>query len=115
MRDLMSHIPAILEPLGLPIIFNGYPTGSEKPNQFITFLEISAKPIFEVGGDELEIERIIQINVWSNSNYHQLAENIKRLMGSAGYERTLEYDEPNITGESHSNRVLRFVFFDEKL
>jgi len=113
MRDLMNHIPAILEPLGLPIIFNGNPTGSEKPSQFITFLELSAKPIFEVDGDELEIERIIQINVWSNSNYHQLAESIKRMMGSAGYERTLEYDEPNITGESHNNRVLRFVFFDE--
>ena len=37
MRDLMNHIPAILEPLGLPIIFNGNPTGSEKPSQFITF------------------------------------------------------------------------------
>ncbi|MGA3603154.1 hypothetical protein [Lysinibacillus agricola] len=113
MRDLMNHIPTILEPLGLPIIFNGYPSGSEKPNQFITFLEIGAKPIFEVDGNELEIERTIQINVWSNSNYHQFAESIKQLMAHAGYERILEFDEPYTTGESHYNRVLRFVFFDE--
>ncbi len=113
MRDLINHIPTILEPLGLPIIFNGFPSGSEKPNQFITFLEIKAKPIFVAGGNEMETKRLIQMNVWSISNYHQLAENIKQLMGNAGFERTLEYDEPYTIGESHYNRVLRFVFFDE--
>lgn len=113
MRDLMHHIPIILEPLGLPIIFNGFPKESEKPNQFITFLEISAKPIFVAGGNEIETERIVQVNVWSNLNYHQLAESIKHLMGNAGFERILEYDEPYIVGESHNNRVLQFVLCEE--
>ncbi|WP_418302172.1 hypothetical protein [Lysinibacillus fusiformis] len=113
MRDLMNHIPIILEPLDLPIIFNGLSKDFEKPNQFITFLEISAKPIFVADGNEIETERIIQLNVWSNMNYHQLTESIKHLMENAGFERILEYDEPYIVGESHYNRVLQFVFCDD--
>jgi len=114
MIDLMNHIPTILEPLGLPVIFNGFPTGSPKPNQFIIFLEISAKPVFEAGGIEVETERLIQMNVWSNSNFHQIVESIKQLMGNAGFERTLEYDEPYTASETYYNRVLQFAFFDEK-
>ncbi|MFJ7951282.1 hypothetical protein ACIQZG_07115 [Lysinibacillus sp. NPDC096418] len=113
MRDLFNYIPTILEPLGLPVIFNGIPSGSEKPNQYITFLEVSAKPIFEVGENEIETERLIQLKVWSDSSYHQLVERIKQLMEKAGFERVLEYDVPNEEGASHFNRVLQFIFFDE--
>ena len=34
-------------------------------------------------------------------------------MESAGYERSSEYDAPKQEGDSHFNKVLRFVFFDE--
>ncbi|MGE7093521.1 hypothetical protein ACQKII_19120 [Lysinibacillus sp. NPDC048646] len=113
MRDLFVHIPTILKPLGLPVVFNGVPTGLEKTNQFITFLEVSAKPIFEAGEEEIETERLIQLNVWSVSSYHHLVESIKQLMKKDGYERILEYDVPYEEGESHFNRVLQFVFFDD--
>ncbi|MGE7788995.1 hypothetical protein [Lysinibacillus sp. NPDC096259] len=99
--------------MNIPIIFNTVPTGSNIPEQFITFLEINAKPALEASDQEYETERLIQVNVWSEDNYYMLVEDIKRLMESADYERTFEYDAPKQEGDSHFNKVLRFVFFDE--
>lgn len=113
MIDLTEHVSTILSSLKLEVFFNSVPTGSTIPNQYITFLEIDAKPAFEASDKEYETERLIQVNVWSKTNYYQLVEGIKRLMESAGYERTFEYDAPKQEGDSHFNKVLRFVFFDE--
>ncbi|MCK1989472.1 hypothetical protein MPH48_15355 [Lysinibacillus fusiformis] len=113
MIDIVKHIPETLASLNLPKLFNTVPTGAEIPDQYITFLEINAKPALEASDQEYETERLIQVNVWSRPNYYQLVEDIKRLMESAGYERTIEYDAPKQEGDSHFNKVLRFVFFDE--
>ncbi|MFJ7914481.1 MULTISPECIES: hypothetical protein [unclassified Lysinibacillus] len=113
MIDIVDHVIKTLESLNIPIIFNTVPTGSNIPEQFITFLEINAKPALEASDQEYETERLIQVNVWSEDNYYMLVEDIKRLMESADYERTFEYDAPKQEGDSHFNKVLRFVFFDE--
>jgi len=113
MIDITEHVPSVLAPLKLGVLFNSVPTGSVIPNQYITFLEINSKPALEASDHEYETERLIQVNVWSKANYYQLVEDIKRLMESAGYERTFEYDVPKQEGDSHFNKVLRFVFFDE--
>lgn len=113
MIDIVEHIPNTLTSLNLPVIFNSVPTGSKIPDQYITFLEVNANPALEAADVEFETKRLIQVNVWSKTNYYQLVEGIKRLMESAGYERTFEYDVPKQEGDSHFNKVLRFVFFDE--
>ena len=113
MIDISAHITDTLSPLKLDVFFNSVPTGATIPNQYITFLEINAKPALEASDQEYETERLIQVNVWSKHNYYQLVEDIKRLMESAGYERTFECDSPKQEGDSHFNKVLRFVFFDE--
>ncbi len=113
MIDIVDHIPETLASLNLPKLFNTVPAGTEIPDQYITFLEINAKPALEASDQEYETERLIQVNVWSKTNYYQLVEDIKRLMESAGYERTTEYDAPKQEGDSHFNKVLRFVFFDD--
>lgn len=113
MIDIVNHVVTTLAPMGLPVLFNTVPTGSDIPNQYITFLEIDAKPALEASDQEYETERLIQVNVWSKANYYQLVEDIKRLMESAGYERTFEYDAPKQDGDSHFNKVLRFAFYDE--
>lgn len=113
MIDIVNHVVTTLAPTGLPVLFNAVPTGSDIPNQYITFLEIDAKPALEASDREYETERLIQVNVWSKANYYQLVEDIKRLMESAGYERTFEYDAPKQEGDSHFNKVLRFAFYDE--
>ncbi len=113
MIDIVNHVVTTLVPTGLPVLFNTVPTGSDVPNQYITFLEINSRPALEASDQEYETERLIQVNVWSKPNYYQLVEDIKRLMESAGYERTFEYDAPKQEGDSHFNKVLRFVFFDE--
>lgn len=113
MIDIAAHVTNVLGPLKLDVFFNSVPTGATIANQYITFLEINAKPALEASDQEYETERLIQINVWSKPNYYQLVEDIKRLMESAGYERTFEYDAPKQEGDSHFNKVLRFVFFDE--
>jgi len=113
MIDITEHITTILAPLKLDVFFNSVPTGATIPNQYITFLEINSKPALEASDHEYETERLIQVNVWSKADYYQLVEGIKRLMESAGYERTSEYDAPKQEGDSHFNKVLRFAFFDE--
>ena len=113
MIDIVDHVVKTLESLNNPVMFNTVPTGSDIPEQYITFLEINAKPALEASDQEYETERLIQVNVWSEDSYYKLVEDIKRLMESAGYERTFEYDAPKQEGDSHFNKVLRFVFFDE--
>lgn len=113
MIDISESITQLLEPLIQDIYFNTVPTGSNIPAQYITFLEVNANPELEAGDKELETGRLIQVNVWSKTNYHNLVEDIRNTMESAGYERTFEYDAPKQEGDSHFNKVLRFVFFDE--
>lgn len=113
MIDIVEHIPNTLTSLNLPVIFNSVPTGLKIPDRYITFLEVNANPALEAADVEFETKRLIQVNVWSKTNYYQLVEGIKRLMETAGYERTFEYDVPKQEGDSHFNKVLRFVFFDE--
>lgn len=113
MIDINTHVKQTLKPTGLTVAFQTLPTGMEIPNQYITFSEINANPELEAGDIELETGRLIQINVWSKTNYYQLVEDVKLLMEQVGYERTFEYDAPYSEGDSHFNKVLRFVFFDD--
>ena len=113
MIDINKFVMDVLKPLGISVAFQALPTGSNIPDQYITFLEINANPAFENGDSEVETYRLIQVNVWSRTNYFTLVEEVKRLMEQAGFERTLEYDAPYSDGDSHFNKVLRFVFFDE--
>lgn len=112
MIDITEHITDTLAPLNLMVSFQALPTGTTTPSQYITFLEINANPALEAADKEYETERFIQLNVWSKSNYHSLVQQVKQLMEAAGYERTFENDAPYNAGDSHFNKVLRFVFFD---
>lgn len=113
MIDINKHITDTLKPLGITISFQTLPSGMTPPNQYITFLEINANPALEAADKELETERLIQINIWSKTNYHSLVSQVKELMEQAGYERINEFDGVYQDGDSHFNKVLRFVFFDE--
>lgn len=113
MINLVDHVTSTLAPLNVNVLFNSVPTGSKIPNQYITFLEITAAPALEAADKEIETNRLIQVNVWSKSNYYQLVEDVKKLLEAVGYERTFESDRPKSEGDSHFNKVLRFAFFDE--
>ncbi|MFY0521165.1 hypothetical protein ACOMCU_25555 [Lysinibacillus sp. UGB7] len=113
MIDIILNIKTTLQPLNVPVSFQELPINVTVPDQYITFLEIDTNPALEAADVELETKRLVQINVWSKTNYHKIVEDIKRLMESAGYERTFEHDAPKQEGDSHFNKVLRFVFFDE--
>ncbi|MEG0450123.1 MAG: hypothetical protein RR595_09720 [Lysinibacillus sp.] len=113
MIDISAHVTTTLMPLKLPVHFNSVPTGTTIANQFITFVETNVGAALEAADEEIETRRLIQVNVWSKSNYHDLVMEVKKLLESAGYERTLEYDNPKSEGDSHFNKVLQFAFFDE--
>lgn len=113
MIDISEHITQILQPLNVIPYFNTVPPGTDIPDKYITFFEINANPELEAGDKELETGRLIQINIWSKKNYHSLVKQVRDLLEESGYERTIEYDAPKQEGDSHFNKVLRFVFFDE--
>ncbi|WKT75579.1 hypothetical protein [Lysinibacillus fusiformis] len=113
MIDISAHITSILAPLNLKVYFNSVPTGSTIPDQYITFLEIIDSAALEVGDVEVETKRLIQVNIWSKSNYDTLVKQVRNLFESEGFERINGMDAPKQEGDSHFNKVLGFVFFDE--
>jgi hypothetical protein len=113
MRDIVDFISSTLADVGVPVVFQAYPKGSTPPEEYITFLEYSSTPSLEAADEEVTTERLIQINVWSKGNYHQLVNHTRETLEKAGFERIFEYDSPYEDGDSHFNKVLRFKFNDE--
>lgn len=113
MIDMTLVLTQILSPLNIPVAFQALPTGTIPPNQYITFFEIIAGPELEAADEEISTERLIQVNIWSKTDYYQLSEDVKNLLEEAGFDRTFEYDAPYSDGDSHFNKVLRFVYYDE--
>lgn len=113
MKDLVEYVTVVLKPLNIPVVFQSLPSGSKIPPQYITFLEYTANPSLEAADKEIETERLIQVNIWSNTNYHSLVNRTRSLLEEAGFQRTTEYDGPYTEGDSHFNKVLRFAFFDD--
>lgn len=112
MRDLIEFIPSVLAEVGVPIFFQGYPSGYTPPSQYVTFLEYFSGSGLEAADKELSTVRLIQVNIWSKSNYSLLAQKIRSTLEASGFERTAEFDGPYTDGDSHFNRVLRFSFDD---
>lgn len=113
MIDIVEHITQLLAPTGVPVGFQTLPQSAEKPTQYITFLEIVEDPAFEAGDGELVTGRLVQVNIWSKVNYHHLAMSVRSAMEGAGFQRTFVYDVPYTDGDSHYNKVMRFVYEDE--
>lgn len=113
MKDMVEFVTSVLSNIGVPVVFNGLPTGATIPNQYITFIEYFTGVELEAADEEITTERLIQVNVWSKGNYSQLVDKVRSTLESVGFERTSEYDAPYTDGDSHFNRVLRFKFIDE--
>ncbi|MFS0822173.1 hypothetical protein [Bacillus sp. 1P02SD] len=113
MRDMIDFVTVTLSSIGAPVSFQALPTGMTPPSEYITFLEYNTSPDLEAGDEELSTGRMIQVNVWSKGNYHQLVQKVRETLENAGFERTFEYDAPYEDGDSHFNKVLRFKFIDE--
>src|SRR5690606_24656003 len=112
MRDMVGFVHSILSPLGVLVAFQALPPGMTPPNQYITFLEYSTNPDLEASDREITTERLIQVNVWSKGNYHNLVKQVRKMLENAGFERIFEFDAPYSDGDSHFNKVLRFRFID---
>lgn len=113
MIDMSVHVTQLLQVLNLPLYFNTVPIGLSIPDQYITFLEIKANPELEAGDKELETKRLLQVNIWSKTNYDSVVKQVRTILEDADFARTFEHDIPKQEGDSHFNKVLRFVFFDE--
>jgi hypothetical protein len=114
MKDISSFITSILKPLSIPNGFQTYSSGTNPmPDQYITFLEYTNQAELEAGDVEITTERLIQLNVWSKSNYYSMVENVRTTMEQAGFLRTDEYDAPYTDGDIYFNKVIRFAFYDD--
>ncbi|MET3658166.1 hypothetical protein [Sporosarcina psychrophila] len=113
MRDIVEFVSSTLSIVGVPVVFQAYPTGVVPPSQYVTFMEYGTKPDLEAADEEITTERLIQVNVWSKGNYYQIVEDVRKILEQAGFQRTFEFDAPYTDGDSHFNKVLRFAFFDD--
>lgn len=115
MIDIVEYVTDTLSPLGIIASFQVHPKNKDGslPDQYVTFMEISESPEFEAGDVELETERYVQLNIWSRYNYHSLVQSVRSAMEGAGFQRTFAFDAPYTDGDSHFNKVLRFVYYDQ--
>lgn len=114
MRDIVEYIESTLADVGVSSAFQSHPTGLDGlPYEYVTFLEYHDGAETEAGDKEITTKRLIQVNVWSKGNYHNLVQNVRKTLEQAGFQRTLEFDAPYTDGDSHYNKVLRFAFFDD--
>ncbi|CAG9608052.1 hypothetical protein [Pseudoneobacillus rhizosphaerae] len=113
MIDLVEFVTSTLSDIGAPVVFQAYPAGSTPPAQYITFHEYHTGPELEAADVEITTERLINLNVWSKSNYTSLVNSVRKTLEKAGFERTFEFDAPYMDGDSHFNKVMRFKFIDE--
>lgn len=113
MKDLTEFIPEILAPLGVETWFQKVPAGTNPPSQYLTFIEYNAEPGLEAADQEITSGRLIQLNVWSKTNYFQLVTLVRELLEENGFDRTAEYDSPYTDGDTHYNKVLRFSLEDD--
>ncbi|OCA84566.1 hypothetical protein A8F94_17475 [Bacillus sp. FJAT-27225] len=110
---MVEFVTSTLSSVGVPVSFQVSPAGATTPSQYVTFLEYFTGADLEAADKEVTTERLIQVNVWSKSNYTQLVNNVRTTLEQAGFERTSEFDGPYSDGDSHFNKVLRFKFVDE--
>ena len=114
MIDIVELVSSTLTSIGVKSAFQSYPPGPNGlPSEYVTFLEYTSNPSLEAADKEIETERLIQVNVWSKGNFHQLVEDIRKKLEQEGLQRISEFDAPYTDGDSHFNKVLRFAFFDE--
>ena len=113
MQDLTELIKNALSPLNIPVWFQAVPSGQYAPSQHITFIEYFDAPDFNAGDNELSHKRFIQVNVWAKTNYFSLWNEVKSFLEQAGFEYTTGWDQTYEDGDTHFNRILRFIYIDE--
>jgi len=114
MIDISLLVTSTLKPLGVPVGFQTYSSGTAPmPNEYITFLEYTDQAELEAGDEEVTTERLIQVNIWSKSNYFTLNKNVRTAMEQAGFSRTSGYDTPYTEGDIYFNKVIRFAYYDD--
>jgi hypothetical protein len=78
-----------LIPLGVPVRFQTY-EGND--TTYITFFSLNERGSLFVDDEENETDHSIQVDIWSNSDYTELVQNVKILLKENGFIRTSEVD-----------------------
>lgn len=95
-----------LKPLNIATAFVKY-TGNA--TTYITFVEYLQQGEEYSEDDEETTGHYIQLNVFSKSNYYNIVEQVKDLLGNVGFKRINEYDLfESDTG--YYNHIIRFFY-----
>ena len=113
MTDLQRTIEESLAPLVIPVWFQNVPVGKTPPSQYTTYVEYLDGTALNAGDVEQGRKHFFQVNVWSKTNYNALVENVKELLEASGFEYTTGWDQPYADGDTHYNRVMRFIYVEE--
>ncbi|KMY59955.1 hypothetical protein L0P96_08465 [Anoxybacillus flavithermus] len=87
--SLNKMIIDTLKPLGVPVAFQTY-EGKEKT--YITFFEYNQFSALNADDEEQQTAHFFQIDIWSKTDYTDLAKQVKERMIAAGFRRTSEVD-----------------------
>ena len=110
MIDVNRKIMETLKPLedeGVPVRCLKY-SGDKK--KYVTFFIYSEKESEFEDDDAKLFESYIQVDIWSNGNYKELAKKVVKLMKSAGFIRRASGMESYEEESQVYHKAIRFYF-----
>ncbi|MBB5356648.1 hypothetical protein HNR43_002660 [Anoxybacillus mongoliensis] len=106
--SLNKMIIDTLNPLGVPVAFQTY-EGKEKT--YITFFEYNQFSALNADDEEQQTSHFFQIDIWSKTDYTDLAQQVKERMIAAGFRRTSEVDLFEQETKTY-HKAIRFSYVD---
>ncbi|NBI30736.1 hypothetical protein [Chengkuizengella marina] len=87
--SINSIVINALKDISIPVAFQNY-TGSEKI--YITFFEYNQTSALNTDDEEQRTAHYIQVDVWSNTDYTNIVDQVKERMKLEDFSRTSEAD-----------------------
>lgn len=104
--SLNSFIMSILSPLGVPVrplFYNG------SASTYITFFEYNQNGALHADDEEKKTHHFIQVDIWSDGDYINLANQVRENMKQAGFIRTFETEVYDYELDNY-HKVFRFRY-----
>lgn len=110
--SLNSLIINTLKPINALVRFQSLWDSDLNPKSYVTFFEVNQQGSFYGDDEEKSTSYLIQVNVYSKTDYTNLVEQIKSLMKKAGFTRQME-TETYENDTKYYHKIIRFYYEEE--
>jgi hypothetical protein len=109
--SINSLIINALNPFGVPVRFQKLTEEDGSPDTYITFFLINEYGSMFADNEEQQTASLVQVDIWSKSNYNSLVEQVKNKLKEIGFTRTAGADLYEEDTKIY-HKAMRFVYID---